>query len=163
MSTCVSSAMTRSWIARAFATSAESFACWAPANPVNDTSAAAERSSRTRRVRIATSFMTMNCPLSVAPVGLGRLTCRRGRRGRRRVGHRRASGPVLGTVPAVPVVIDLVHVPALSVAHAIQRLDARATSDRLARIDRLDVTDLREDLELHVLVGQGASPEKREA
>jgi hypothetical protein len=66
---------------------------------------------------------------------------------------------MLGTVPAVPVVIDLVHLPALSVAHAIQRFDARATANGHARIDCLDVADFREELELHVSVGQRASPE----
>ena len=57
--------------------------------------------------------------------------------------------------------IDLVHLPVFPIAHAIQRLDARVAANGLARIDRLDVTDFREDLELHVLVGQCASPEQR--
>jgi hypothetical protein len=68
---------------------------------------------------------------------------------------------VLGTVPAVPVVIDLVHLLALSVPHAIQSFDARLTANGQARIDCLDVTDFREELELHVSVGQRASPEQR--
>jgi len=68
---------------------------------------------------------------------------------------------VLGTVPAVPVVIDLMHLLALSVAHPIQRFDAGVTANGQARIDWLDVTDFREELELHVSVGQRASPEQR--
>ena len=82
------------------------------------------------------------------------------RRGRG-VGRRRAFWAVFGTVPAVPIMIDVVNLPALPIAHAIQRLDARATADGRARIDRLDVADFREDLELHVSVGQRASPEQR--
>ena len=157
MSTWVSSAITRSWIARAFATNAESAVCWAPAIPVNDTSAVAERSSRTLPFRMSTSWLTVSCPEPSAP-SLARLTCWRSHRG---VGHRRAFGPVLGTVPAVPVVIDFMNLPVFPVAHAIQCLDPCVSADGLARIDRLDVTDFREDLELHVLVGQCASPEQR--
>jgi hypothetical protein len=75
--------------------------------------------------------------------------------------RRTPPGPVLGTVPAVSIVIDLVHLPALSEPHAIQRFDARVTANGQARIDCLDVTDFREELELHVSAGQRASQERR--
>ena len=77
--------------------------------------------------------------------------------------YRRDGGafPSVLAIPAVPVVINLVHLPALPVAHAIQRFDARVTANGHARIDRLDVTNLGKHLELHVSVGQRASPEQR--
>jgi|RhiMetdeSRZDD1v2_1073273.scaffolds.fasta_scaffold113011_4 hypothetical protein len=61
---------------------------------------------------------------------------------------------MLGAVPPVPVVVDLVDVASFTVPNPVERGDARVGPDRDARIDRLDVTSFWKDLELYEFLAQ---------
>ena len=77
---------------------------------------------------------------------------------RGRIEDRGALRAVLRAIPAVPVVIDLMHDTRVSVPHAIHCRDTRVRADRDPRVDRLDVSGLGEHLELNVFDGQRAIP-----
>jgi len=60
---------------------------------------------------------------------------------------------MLGTIPTVPVVVDLMDLTPVAVADAVQRRHARVGPDRLARVECLDVTNFGEYLELDGSLG----------
>ena len=73
------------------------------------------------------------------------------------VGHRSARGAVLTAVPAVAIVIDLVHLFRLRVTNAVECRHARVRANGVAWIDLLDLRRVGKDLELDDSFGHGAN------
>jgi len=61
---------------------------------------------------------------------------------------------MLGAVPAMSIVVDLMNMVSFTIPHAKECVDTRVGPDRGAWIDRFDVTGLREELELDVFLTQ---------
>lgn len=68
---------------------------------------------------------------------------------------------MLGAVPPVAVVVDLMDERCLAISNPIHGGHARSRADRDTRIDRLDVTDFRKDVELHESFGLHFSDPER--
>src|SRR5215207_6319379 len=163
MSTCVSSAITRSWMARAFAWSAGSVAPCAPADAIaSDARTATRASVTTLPFHMSASLVTVNgfCSPYARPASRagrttawrrrlgqrGRLTTARGVHG---VRHRGTPRAVLGAVPPMAVVIDLMDLSSFAISHAKERGHPRVGSDHDARVERVHVARLGKDLELY--------------